>query len=410
MATKRNVLFLLTILGIIFMPRSTFAAMGPYDDVNWYRKVGGKLIPIIRDQVTIKLGESIDIVPIHIHECTYNTETCYLDSQISGVAVEEAVVKQVTFKGSFKVKGEVLGANFISICGKGECKDIAGTPPYAKKKTLVVNVINNSITAGAAKKSSGKILLPQGIDGVAWYVNPSDLKRYYFGTPEEAFIMITKVGTPIADKELKKIPSSTLEKGNAKTVAKYKGRILIQTDDHGKAWYLNPADGIRYYLGRPEAAFDTLKKLGQKTSAAKLNQIAIKTGHDNTFAKYFNEELGISFIYPRVGEWGANQAELITKPNIKTLLDNPFGNTASSSIFLNSDLVRVEKNVKGLPLEQFAKLDRRVCAGLPDNLEKIVKTKEYKGYFTKGISQEFFCNESRERIYFSNGDYVYSVA
>jgi len=39
------------------------------------------------------------------------------------------------------------------------------------------------------------------------------------------------------------------------------GRILLQTEEHGEAWYVYPADGKKYYLGRPEDAFILMKKL-----------------------------------------------------------------------------------------------------------------------------------------------------
>lgn len=40
-----------------------------------------------------------------------------------------------------------------------------------------------------------------------------------------------------------------------------KGRILIQVQAHGEAWYLNPANRQRYFLGRPADAFALMQKL-----------------------------------------------------------------------------------------------------------------------------------------------------
>ena len=36
---------------------------------------------------------------------------------------------------------------------------------------------------------------------------------------------------------------------------KMKGRILLQVQGHGEAWYVSPQDKKRYYLGRPNEAF-----------------------------------------------------------------------------------------------------------------------------------------------------------
>ncbi len=40
------------------------------------------------------------------------------------------------------------------------------------------------------------------------------------------------------------------------------GRILLQVEDHGKAWYVNPENEKRYYLGRPSDAFLVMRELG----------------------------------------------------------------------------------------------------------------------------------------------------
>ncbi|MFH1822724.1 MAG: hypothetical protein ABH830_03410, partial [Patescibacteria group bacterium] len=40
------------------------------------------------------------------------------------------------------------------------------------------------------------------------------------------------------------------------------GYILLQVEDNGEAWYVYPTTGKRYYLGRPQDAFNLMKKLG----------------------------------------------------------------------------------------------------------------------------------------------------
>jgi putative endopeptidase len=43
---------------------------------------------------------------------------------------------------------------------------------------------------------------------------------------------------------------------------KLAGRILIQTENHGEAWYVNPENNNRYYLARPNDAFSVMSRLG----------------------------------------------------------------------------------------------------------------------------------------------------
>jgi len=44
--------------------------------------------------------------------------------------------------------------------------------------------------------------------------------------------------------------------------AKQKGKILLQVQAHGEAWYVNPADGKKYFLGKPAEAFRVMSSLG----------------------------------------------------------------------------------------------------------------------------------------------------
>lgn len=39
------------------------------------------------------------------------------------------------------------------------------------------------------------------------------------------------------------------------------GKILLQVESHGEAWYVNPKDLKRYYLGKPEDAYSLMKQL-----------------------------------------------------------------------------------------------------------------------------------------------------
>ncbi|MDO8676343.1 MAG: hypothetical protein Q7K16_01690 [Candidatus Azambacteria bacterium] len=41
-----------------------------------------------------------------------------------------------------------------------------------------------------------------------------------------------------------------------------KGKILLQAESKGEAWYVNPSNETRYYLGRPADAFRVMRELG----------------------------------------------------------------------------------------------------------------------------------------------------
>jgi hypothetical protein len=53
------------------------------------------------------------------------------------------------------------------------------------------------------------------------------------------------------------------------------GRILLDVEDKGKAYYINPLDLKKYYLGRPADAFDIVRRLGIGITNDNLRKIGI---------------------------------------------------------------------------------------------------------------------------------------
>jgi len=161
------------------------------------------------------------------------------------------------------------------------------------------------------QKLAGRILLEVKSHGEAWYINPGDLKKYFLGRPQEAFALMQKFGIGITDNDLKKIPLGSLSEDDRKKdsdndgyddyteiqneydpygpgkqnidsgfTKKHLGKIFIQTEKQGEAWYVNPVDQKRYFLNRPQNAFDIMKKLGLGISTEDLAPIAIGILYD----------------------------------------------------------------------------------------------------------------------------------
>jgi len=53
------------------------------------------------------------------------------------------------------------------------------------------------------------------------------------------------------------------------------GRILLQVESHGEAWYVNPINRERYYLGRPNDAFTVMRNLGLGISESNYAQFKL---------------------------------------------------------------------------------------------------------------------------------------
>ncbi|MEA2065348.1 MAG: MopE-related protein [Patescibacteria group bacterium] len=177
-----------------------------------------------------------------------------------------------------------------------------------------------------ANKLKGKILLQVEQNGEAWYVNPVDEKRHFMGRPTDAFNLMKNLGVGITNNNLEKIQiadenlsgadsdndglsdmiedavgtdkekidsdgdgyndkseilngynptgSGTLSIDNNFTNSQ-KGKILLQVEQNGEAWYVNFENSKRYFLGRPNDAFNVMKKLGLGITDSDLNLIQV---------------------------------------------------------------------------------------------------------------------------------------
>ena len=61
-----------------------------------------------------------------------------------------------------------------------------------------------------------------------------------------------------------------------------KGKIFIQVEQNGEAWYVNPSDGLRYFMGRPADAFSLMRGLGLGITNANLAKITVKANYGNS--------------------------------------------------------------------------------------------------------------------------------
>ena len=223
----------------------------------------------------------------------------------------------------------------------------------------------------AASPYSGKIFLQVESNGEAWYIYPVNNQRYYLGRPADAYGIMRELGLGITTKDLNTIPigyitnthyldsdndglpnnlenaigtdpnnpdtdgddySDSMEIKNKKNpigpgattinyslINRLKGRILLQVDKNGEAWYLNPLDSKRYYLGDAQFAFDVMRTLGQGITNANLSNIPnryIKT-------KYIDEN-NYEIAYPTDWLRTDNSKAKSTYLSMNVLSDNIF--------------------------------------------------------------------------------------
>lgn len=180
--------------------------------------------------------------------------------------------------GSYKQTfGIVFGIDFIPV-KKGKTyltfatssilsADGTGSEVLKATSTAIYNIKDYKGVLDATKfvKSlSGRIVLQVEKKGEAWYVYPNDLRRYFLGRPDDAFKVMRKLGLGTTHKFIKSY------KVFPKKVA---GKILLDVEKKGEAYYINPVDMKAYYLGRPADAFKIMRKLGLGISEESINLI-----------------------------------------------------------------------------------------------------------------------------------------
>lgn len=118
------------------------------------------------------------------------------------------------------------------------------------------------VGAATPDRLAGRILLQVEKNGEAWYVNPKNRKRYFLGRPDDAFRVMRELGIGISNRDLARISKPDEIAGDPAFAKKLAGTIVLQVEDQGQAWYINPSDLRRTFLGGPDTAFSVMRELG----------------------------------------------------------------------------------------------------------------------------------------------------
>lgn len=100
----------------------------------------------------------------------------------------------------------------------------------------------------------GRILLQVEEKGEAWYLEPVERKAIFLGRPKDAFEVMRSKGLGVSNQDFNSYLGQAPQK--------LSGRILLQVEEKGEAWYVNPVDLKMHYLGRPIDAFGIMRSLG----------------------------------------------------------------------------------------------------------------------------------------------------
>jgi len=160
------------------------------------------------------------------------------------------------------------GETFFTLTDKALTSSSSSTTTQTNTTTTPTSTETSSSLVTRLK---GYILLQVQQNGEAYYVNPTDGYRYYMKDGPTAYEMLRKFGLGITDSDLNKVLA-----GDATLVNRLKGRILLQVQQHGEAYYVNPKDGKSTYMKDGPAAYSIMRYLSLGITDADLAKVPLK--------------------------------------------------------------------------------------------------------------------------------------
>lgn len=141
--------------------------------------------------------------------------------------------------------------------------------------------------ANLSNGHSGYIFLQVEKNGEAWYFSPKDQQLHYLGRPADAFVIMQEQALGV---------SHSLIINTDVFPDKLLGRILLDVEQNGEAYYIYPKDGLKYYLGRPADAFSIMRELGLGISNNDLNALEGEIKNYDQSSSLNGEQIMISDV------------------------------------------------------------------------------------------------------------------
>jgi len=273
----------------------------------YYKKAGdSKYIKKGSDAMTTKHEVVID-------KLSDGDYSCYLES------VSEAKTSYQSGVVNYK-----MGVLADSSSGTAEVSQTGNSSNNSTTGNMTVAESIKIANTGLYKNLKGRIVLKVESNGEAYYISPSNQAMYYLGRPADAYQVMREQGIGITNANLIKIPigvkilagddsdsdglsdifedaigtdknkqdtdgdgfndkAEVIDGYNPKGAgnllldnsfaSKQKGKIFLQTESRGEAWYINPVDGKRYFLGRAADAFNIMRELGLGISNSNFDSL-----------------------------------------------------------------------------------------------------------------------------------------
>ncbi|MFC1612729.1 hypothetical protein ACFL23_00140 [Patescibacteria group bacterium] len=178
---------------------------------------------------------------------------------------------------------------------------------------LLLIPFNFSNAQNISSRLKGKILLQVEDKGQGWYIDPDTQERAYLGRPADAFKIMQELGLGIKHIELEKYLNSSFPERLA-------GKILLDVESKGEAYYVYPEDLKGYYLSRPNEAFRIMREKGLGITNKDLNKVPIFQKYKEQIYESVAEEPKKKIITPIIKPIPEPTPVLTPKPIIKPIL------------------------------------------------------------------------------------------
>ncbi|PIQ67869.1 hypothetical protein CO173_03135 [Candidatus Uhrbacteria bacterium CG_4_9_14_3_um_filter_41_35] len=129
-------------------------------------------------------------------------------------------------------------------------------------------LVKPKTSVNLTERLRGHILLQVENHGEAWYVHPTENTRYYMKDGNTAYEMMRKFGLGITNSDLVK-----LQTGDQSLLARLRGQIVLQVENHGEAFYIHPTENKITYLKDGETAYTVMREQSLGITNADLEKI-----------------------------------------------------------------------------------------------------------------------------------------
>jgi SH3-like domain-containing protein len=202
---------------------------------------------------------------------------CMQDSTIMKTlpANEEVQIIAET-DGWYKVKdknGAIgwAGSALIRQTSQSSTNNVLPYEYFAKDVNPGSVALTSSEASKILSRTKGYILLQVQSHGEAWYVDPISSKRVYMKDGTAAYEIMRSYGLGISNANLEK-----LKKGDYGLINRLKGRIVLQVEAHGEAYYIHPKTGEAHYLANGAEAYRIMRELGLGITNRDLSAVVEK--------------------------------------------------------------------------------------------------------------------------------------